>query len=88
MDARIIPIGNSKGIRLPKRLLVKYGFDETVVIRELDNGILLEKEGTSQLLDFTTGDFDYTFQLVEVAHWPTIDRGRSQELGIGHQVGQ
>ena len=49
MDARIIPIGNSKGIRLPKRLLVKYGFDETVVIRELDNGILLEKEGTSQL---------------------------------------
>ena len=49
MDARIIPIGNSKGIRLPKRLLVKYGFDETVVIRELENGILLEKEGSNQL---------------------------------------
>ncbi len=49
MDARIIPIGNSKGIRLPKRLLVKYGFDETVVLRELDNGILLEKEGSGQL---------------------------------------
>lgn len=49
MDARIIPIGNSKGIRLPKRLLVKYGFEEKVVIKELDNGILLEKEGTGQL---------------------------------------
>ena len=49
MDARIIRIGNSKGVRLPKRLLVKYGFDETVVIKELDNGILLEKEGTGKL---------------------------------------
>ena len=49
MDVKIIPIGNSKGIRLPKRLLVKYGFEETVVIKELDNGILLEKEGTGQL---------------------------------------
>ena len=49
MDVRIIPIGNSRGIRLPKRLLVKYGFDEKVVIKELDNGILLEKDSADQL---------------------------------------
>ena len=49
MDARIIPIGNSKGIRLPKRLLLKYGFEETVTIKEMENGILLEKDGIGKL---------------------------------------
>ena len=49
MDVRIIPIGNSRGIRLPKRLLIKYGFDEKVVLREMENGILLEREGPRQL---------------------------------------
>ena len=41
MEARIIPIGNSRGIRLPKRLLVKYGLDKSVEIKELEDGILL-----------------------------------------------
>ena len=49
MNARIIPICNSKGIRLPKRLLVKYGFEETVTIKEMENGILLEKDGIGKL---------------------------------------
>ena len=49
MNARIIPICNSKGIRLSKRLLVKYGFEETVTIKEMENGILLEKDGIGKL---------------------------------------
>lgn len=49
MEAKIIPIGNSKGIRLPKRLLVKYGLDKTVEIKEMEDGILLRKEENSQL---------------------------------------
>lgn len=49
MEAKIIPIGNSKGIRIPKRLLVKYGLNESVEIKEMENGILLRKEENSQL---------------------------------------
>lgn len=37
MDISIIPIGNSKGIRLPKTLLEKYNITDTVEL-------ILEKE--------------------------------------------
>ena len=49
MEVKIIPIGNSKGIRIPKRLLVKYGLDKSVEIKEMEDGILLKKEENSQL---------------------------------------
>jgi len=45
----VVQIGNSKGIRLPKRLIVKYGLEETVVITELDNGLLIEGKDDRQL---------------------------------------
>ena len=49
MEAKIIRIGNSKGVRLPKRLIAKYGLTETVVISEVENGILIEPPGESRL---------------------------------------
>ena len=39
-NIKIVQIGNSKGIRLPKALLKKYGFSESVIIEELENGVL------------------------------------------------
>jgi antitoxin MazE len=44
MDAKIVQIGHSKGIRIPKRLLEKYGFGEKVVLREVEQGILIESD--------------------------------------------
>jgi antitoxin MazE len=49
MEAKIIQIGNSKGVRLPKRLLAKYGLTESVVLREVEKGILIEPPGGSRL---------------------------------------
>jgi antitoxin MazE len=49
MEAKIIRIGNSKGVRLPKRLLAKYGLTESVVLREVEKGILIEPPGGSRL---------------------------------------
>jgi antitoxin MazE len=49
MDAKIVQIGNSKGIRIPKRLLVKYGLGEKVVLREVENGILIEGDNDGKL---------------------------------------
>ena len=49
MESKLIQIGNSRGIRLPKRLIAKYGLVETVVITELENGILIECSSGSKL---------------------------------------
>jgi antitoxin MazE len=31
-DAKIVPIGNSKGVRIPKALLQKYGLKNSLLI--------------------------------------------------------
>lgn len=46
---KIVPIGNSKGIRLPKALLQKYGFSEHVIIEEKPNGLLLKRSADHKL---------------------------------------
>lgn len=38
-NVRLIAIGNSRGIRLPKVLLQKYGWSDSLVLREMDEGI-------------------------------------------------
>lgn len=45
-DIKLITIGNSKGIRLPKALLQKYGWSDSLVMEETEMGIsLYGKEG-------------------------------------------
>ena len=41
-EVKLVPIGNSKGIRLPKELLQKYGWNTKVVLEELDEGVILK----------------------------------------------
>ena len=48
-DAKIVPIGNSKGVRIPKALLQKYGLKDTLLIEETDNGLLLRNKEESKL---------------------------------------
>ncbi|RJP81102.1 MAG: AbrB/MazE/SpoVT family DNA-binding domain-containing protein [Desulfobacteraceae bacterium] len=48
-DAKIVPIGNSKGVRIPKTLLQKYGLKNSLLIEETDNGLLLRNKEESKL---------------------------------------
>ncbi len=49
-DLKIIHIGNSRGIRIPKKILEKYGFGDSIVLEETDRGILLRhKEEENKL---------------------------------------
>tara|TARA_Y100000294_G_scaffold63249_1_gene59894 strand:+ start:199 stop:480 length:282 start_codon:yes stop_codon:yes gene_type:complete len=48
-DIKLIPIGNSKGIRLPKKILQKYGFSESVVLEEKEEGVLLHRKEDKKL---------------------------------------
>ncbi len=48
-DIQLVPIGNSKGVRIPKALLQKYGFDDSLLLEETDRGLLLRKKDDDKL---------------------------------------
>lgn len=48
-DTKLIPIGNSKGIRLPKKIIQKYGFSESIVLEEKEEGVLLHRKEDKKL---------------------------------------
>ena len=48
-DAKIVPIGNSKGIRIPKTLLQKYGLKDSLLIEETEKGLLLRRKEEKKL---------------------------------------
>jgi antitoxin MazE len=48
-QVQLVPIGNSKGIRLPKAIIQKYGFSDTLLLEETEQGILLRSVATPKL---------------------------------------
>ncbi|PXF55503.1 MAG: AbrB/MazE/SpoVT family DNA-binding domain-containing protein [Deltaproteobacteria bacterium] len=48
-DIKLIPIGNSKGVRIPKVLLQKYGLNNSLLLEETDRGLLLRKKDENKL---------------------------------------
>jgi antitoxin MazE len=48
-DIKIVHIGNSLGVRLPKSLLQKYGFTHSLVLEETTQGLLLRKKQDDKL---------------------------------------
>ncbi len=48
-DIKLVPIGNSKGVRIPKALLQKYGLNNSLLLEETDKGLLLRKKEDNKL---------------------------------------
>jgi antitoxin MazE len=48
-ELKVVPIGNSRGVRLPKATLAKYAIKETVVLEEREEGILLRSKKDTRL---------------------------------------
>ena len=48
-DIKLIPIGNSKGVRIPKELLQKYGLNQSLLLEETERGLLLRKKEDGKL---------------------------------------
>ncbi len=68
---KLIPIGNSKGIRLPKVILQKYGFSDSLVLEETNQGIMLrKKESESDKLSW-----EQTYQAISQVqeNWDDFD---------------
>ena len=49
IGVKLIAIGNSKGIRIPKVLREKYGWSESIVAEETEEGILLRRDEAGKL---------------------------------------
>ncbi len=48
-QAKLIKIGNSQGIRLPKRVISKYGFGNLVMLEEMEDGVLIHAPQSGRL---------------------------------------
>ena len=68
-EIKIVQIGNSKGIRIPKSILQKYGFSDTVQIEETDSGVLLKRKNNKKL------SWEDTFKAMkkENENWTDLD---------------
>jgi antitoxin MazE len=49
MEIKVVPIGNSRGVRLPKSVLAKYAIGESVVLEEREEGVLLRSKKDKRL---------------------------------------
>jgi antitoxin MazE len=65
----IVPIGNSKGIRIPKTLLQKYGFSDSLILEETEQGLLLRKTEDAKL----SWEDTYQAMALENENWTDFD---------------
>ena len=49
LEIKVVPIGNSRGVRLPKSVLAKYAIGESVVLEEREEGVLLRSKKDKRL---------------------------------------
>ncbi len=48
-EVKLVHVGNSRGIRLPKALLQKYGWSDSLVLEEAEEGVFLHGGETDKL---------------------------------------
>lgn len=49
IELKVVPIGNSKGVRLPKALLERYAISESLVLEAHEDGLLLRSKRDKRL---------------------------------------
>lgn len=66
---KLVAVGNSRGVRLPRDLLRKYGISDALVLEELPEGILLRSTASPKM------SLDQTFAEMAVAQedWRDCD---------------
>jgi len=76
-DVKLVIIGNSKGIRIPKVLLQKYGFENLLLLEETEKGLLLRKKEDNKL------SWEDTFKemAAEKEDWSDFDEALLDGLG-------
>ncbi|MBU1171519.1 MAG: AbrB/MazE/SpoVT family DNA-binding domain-containing protein [Proteobacteria bacterium] len=68
-DVKLVAIGNSKGVRIPKALLQKYGLKNSLIMEETDKGLLLRNNEESKL----SWEDTYKIMADEKENWDDFD---------------
>ena len=69
-DAKLVSIGNSKGVRIPKSLLQKYNLKNSLLIEETENGLLLRNKEENKL----SWEETYKAMATEKENWEDFDK--------------
>jgi antitoxin MazE len=70
MESKLINIGNSKGIRLPKKLIQKYHLNEKLTLEEKKEGILIKADVPDNKLSWIE---TYSEMAKEKEDWSDFD---------------
>ncbi len=68
-DIKLVAIGNSKGIRIPKILLQKYNFGDSLLLKETEQGLLLMKKNDEKF----SWEETYKAMAAEQEDWSDLD---------------
>ncbi len=68
-EVKLISVGNSKGIRLAKELLDKYGWNDRLTLEEREEGVVL-RGGETQRLSW---EETYRAMAAEPEDWSDFD---------------
>ena len=70
--AKLIQIGNSQGLRLPKSMISKYGLGDNIILEELPQGILIHA-GTDAKLSWEDTYKAMAQEQDEWVEWQELD---------------
>jgi antitoxin MazE len=78
---KVVPIGNSRGVRLPKAVLDRYAIKDALVAEERADGLLLRNAGDKRL------GWDETFRAMarEREDWSDLDGAIADGLDPGER---
>lgn len=76
-EVKLVAIGNSRGIRIPKALLDKYGWSDWLVMEELEEGVVLRGRDTQVL----SWEDTYRAMAEEGEDWSDLDGAISDGTG-------
>jgi len=76
-EAKVIAIGNSRGVRLPKAVLAKYAIGDAVLLEEREEGVLLRSKEDPRL----SWEDTYKDMAREREDWSDLDATIGDGLG-------
>jgi antitoxin MazE len=49
VELKIVPIGNSRGVRLPREIIERYAIEETIVLEAREEGLVFRNKHDKRL---------------------------------------
>lgn len=77
-EVQLVAIGNSKGIRLPKRLIQRYRFSDSLILEERKRGVLLRNQKEKEL----SWEETYQQMATEKEDWGDLEQASLEDFDL------